>query len=169
MQKELSWIAEAKKYNGLREIVGVKHNPTIVQWLKNLGAWWRDDETPWCGVFVAHCLTASNRAIPKHWYRAKAYAEYGTLLKRPAYGCIGVMGRSGGGHVCFIVGETKDGYLVGLGGNQSNSVGLAKFPRSRFIAFVWPPYGNGVPSLPYDSRYKLPIYDSSLKVSASEA
>ena len=35
---ELPWIAEAKKHIGLKEIVGTKaHNPTIVQWLKEMG------------------------------------------------------------------------------------------------------------------------------------
>ena len=54
--KELSWISEARKCIGLREIKGTKHNPTIIKWLDDMGkyskestAWWRDDETPWCG------------------------------------------------------------------------------------------------------------------------
>ncbi|MGE9658889.1 hypothetical protein ACQP6C_10405 [Snodgrassella alvi] len=49
---ELSWISEARKHIGLREIKGAKHNPTILAWLKynkESTAWWRDDETPWCG------------------------------------------------------------------------------------------------------------------------
>lgn len=168
--KELSWIAEARKHIGLREIPGPRHNPTIQSWLKNLRAWWSDDETPWCGVFIAQCLTDAKRGIPKHWYRAKAYENYGTRLKRPAYGSIGVMSRQGGGHVTFIIGETRDGkYLVGLGGNQSNMVNLAKFPKSRFTAFVWPSYSNNVPSMPYQSRYVLPKFDNSLKVSTNEA
>ena len=31
---ELSWISEARKHIGLREIKGAKHNPTILAWLK---------------------------------------------------------------------------------------------------------------------------------------
>lgn len=73
-QKELPWIAEARKYIGLTEIPGKNHNPTILNWLHGLKAWWKNDETPWCGVFAAHCLRAGNRDIPKDWMRAKEYA-----------------------------------------------------------------------------------------------
>lgn len=158
IETPLAWVDEAHKYVGMREILGTRHNQTIVKWLSQLGAWWRDDETPWCGVFTAHCLTAAGRAIPKHWYRAKAYADYGTVLSRPAYGCLGVMSRTGGGHVCFVIGETSGDRLVVIGGNQSNQVSIATYPRSRFSHFVWPARGNGVPSLPYNYRYTLPRY-----------
>ena len=168
--KPLAWIVEATKHIGLKEISGPKHNQTILQWVKNLGGWFTDDETPWCGTFIAQCLKEAGRGVPKHWYRALAYESYGTRLAKPAYGCIGVMSRTGGGHVTFIVGETKDSkYLVGLGGNQSNAVNLMKFEKSRFTAFVWPTYDNGVASSPYPDRYKLPKYDNSLKTSSNEA
>lgn len=168
--KPLAWIVEATKHIGLKEIPGPKHNQTILQWVKNLGGWFTDDETPWCGTFIAQCLKEAGRGVPKHWYRALAYETYGTRLAKPAYGCIGVMARKGGGHVTFIVGETKDGkYLVGLGGNQSNAVNLMKFEKSRFTAFVWASYDSGVLSSPYPNRYKLPKYDNSLKVSSNEA
>lgn len=165
-----AWITEAVKHIGLKEIVGPKHNTKIISWIKNLGGWFTTDEVPWCGTFIAQCLKQANRGYPKHWYRALAYESYGTRLAKPAYGCIGVMARSGGGHVTFIVGETNDGkYLVGLGGNQSNAVNLMKFPKSRFTAWVWPTYDGGVGSSPYQSRYTLPKYDNSLKVSTNEA
>lgn len=154
----LAWIDEAHQYVGLTEIKGSRHNKTITKWLQTLGAWWTDDETPWCGVFTAHCLTVAGRTIPKHWYRAKAYADYGMVLTRPAFGCLGVMSRTGGGHVCFVIGETTGDCLVVIGGNQSNQVSIATYPRSRFSHFVWPPHGNGVASLPYESRYELPRY-----------
>lgn len=73
---ELDWIKEARKHIGLKEIVGTKaHNPTIVQWLKEMGSfpgaaksWYFEDETPWCGLFVGHCLGKSGRAVIKDWY-----------------------------------------------------------------------------------------------------
>lgn len=165
-----AWIIEASKHIGVKEIVGPKHNPTIIGWIKKLGGWFTDDETPWCGTFIAQCLKEAKRGYPKHWYRALAYESYGSKLAKPAYGSIGVMARTGGGHVTFIVGETNDGkYLVGLGGNQSNAVNLMKFPKARFTAFVWPTYDSGVASSPYPDRYNLPKYDNSLKVSTNEA
>lgn len=169
IQNELAWVAEARKHIGLKEIKGSKHNPTIMSWIANLGGWFKDDETPWCGTFVAECLRASGRTYPKHWYRALAYASYGTKLPKAAYGCLGVMSRTGGGHVTFIVGETEDGrYLVGLGGNQSDAVNLMKFDKSRFTAFVWAERGDGTKSVPHANRYVLPKYSNNLKVSTKE-
>lgn len=59
--KELNWINTARQFIGLREVKGTKHNPTIIQMLDEMGkfsnearAWWRDDETPWCGLFVGY-------------------------------------------------------------------------------------------------------------------
>ena len=158
LSNDPKWLTEAREYIGLKEIRGWRHSHIIIRWLIALGAWWRDDETPWCGVFAAHCLTAGGRSIPRHWYRAKAYAKCGTLLKKPAYGCLGVMSRKGGGHVCFVIGEISDNRLVVIGGNQNNQVSIASYPRSRFSHFVWPARGNGVPSLPYNFRYDLPCY-----------
>lgn len=86
MMSELAWVAEARKHIGLAEVAGKQHNGTIVNWLIKLGAWWRDDETPWCGTFVAYCLRQSGRPVPRHWYRARAYESYGTRLDKPAYG-----------------------------------------------------------------------------------
>ena len=151
---ELSWIAEARKHIGLKEIKGAKHNATIQQWLKNLNAWWSDDETAWCGVFIAHCLRTSGVAYPKHWYRALDYLNYGAKLKKPAYGCVAVKTRNGGGHVCFVVGrDKKTGKLVCLGGNQSDMVCFALYNESDFEAFMW--YGKA--NTPAQSRYDLPI------------
>ncbi|CCI73078.1 TPA: TIGR02594 family protein [Neisseria meningitidis] len=152
---ELPWLAEAGKHIGLKEIPGAKHNPIIQSWLKDLGAWWQDDETPWCGVFVAHCLKMAGRDIPKNWFRARAYETYGLPLEQPAYGCVATFTRKGGGHVGFVVGETEKGDLLIQSGNQSNGVNIAAFPRSRATSYRWPSKGGRL--LPPDpSRYVLP-------------
>ena len=69
---ELPWMAEARRHVGLKEIVGAKHNPIIQSWLKEMGnfpnaakAWYADDETPWCGLFVGYCLGKSGRGVIK--------------------------------------------------------------------------------------------------------
>jgi uncharacterized protein (TIGR02594 family) len=133
------WLAKAKEHLGLKEIPGKRHNTTIQSWLAKLGAWWRDDETPWCGVFVAHCLREAGLPVPQHWMRARAYADYGANLRSThvAPGAILVFARQGGGHVGFYVGEDPTYYYV-LGGNQSNSVNVAKIAKARCIAVRWP-------------------------------
>lgn len=132
------WIIEAEKHMGLAEIPGKSHNKTIQSWLRKLQAWWDDDETPWCGAFVAHCLEASGQFVPKHWYRAKAYLEYGEKIDSPCYGCIVVFGRTGGGHVGFVVGHDHKGRLLVLGGNQSNRVSVAPFDVGRVLGYRIP-------------------------------
>lgn len=132
------WIVEAEQHIGLAETAGQAHNKTIQSWLRKLRAWWDDDETPWCGAFVAHCLEVTGQFIPKHWYRAKAYSEYGEKVDSPCYGCIVVFGRSGGGHVGFVVGKDHNGRLLVLGGNQGNKVSVAPFEMSRVLAYRIP-------------------------------
>lgn len=133
------WLTEARKHEGLKEIPGPKHNPTITGWLNKLRAWWTDDETPWCGTFVAHCLQAAGLPIVQNWFRAKEWAEYGSNLRSTnvAPGAILVFAREGGGHVGFYVGEDASFFYV-LGGNQSNSVNVMKLAKARCIAIRWP-------------------------------
>lgn len=129
----------AKDSIGLKEIPGAKHNSTIQSWLARLGAWWRDDETPWCGVFVAHCMKEAGLPVPQHWMRAKAWADYGSNLRSThvAPGAILVFARQGGGHVGFYAGEDSTYFYV-LGGNQGNAVTISKIAKARCIAIRWP-------------------------------
>lgn len=136
---QLPWMEEANRYVGLTEFPGASHNSVILHWLDKLSAWWRDDETPWCGTFVAHCLSEAGYAVPKYWMRAKAWAEWGTRLSTPAAGCVVVFERQGGGHVGFVVGRTAVGHLMVLGGNQGNKVSIAPFDRARVVGYYWPP------------------------------
>lgn len=144
MAKEPAWLAAATKKLGVREIAGAKHNPTILGWLKLLGAWWSNDEEPWCGVFVAICLKEVGLPIIKHWYRAKAWAEWGVAVT-PRLGALLVFGREGGGHVGWYVGQAVQTirgkpvlfYRV-RGGNQSNMVRDSWIEAERLIACRWP-------------------------------
>lgn len=133
-----AWIVEALKNVGVTEIRGPKHNTVIVGWLDSLRAWWKDDETPWCGVFVAHCMKTAGHPLPKYWMRAKDWLNWGTSLSRPVYGCVVVFDREGGGHVGFVVGRDQAGNLMVIGGNQGNQVNIRPFDRSRVVGYRWP-------------------------------
>lgn len=148
----LPWLNEAVKHIGLNEIKGAKHSPVILSWLDHLGAWWADDETAWCGTFVAHCLRVAELKYPKHWYRALAYQDYGLPLPEPVVGCIAVFERQGGGgHVGFVVGENDKGDLLILGGNQNNAVNISTFDKTKVVAYVFP-------CASFTMRTKLPIF-----------
>lgn len=139
------WLTIARQDIGLREIPGKEHAAKITLWLEQLGAWWRDDETPWCGVACAAWMRQAGIALPKHWYRAKAWGDgWGTLLDRPIVGCVVTFEREGGGHVGLLTGTNECGDLLVLGGNQGNAVNIRAFPRERVARYIWPP-GEPIP------------------------
>lgn len=148
------WLSLARALTGTEEIKGARSNPLILSWVKEISDkypdlapnlnWYVDDDTPWCGLFIAYCLAASgfkpaqaplyalNNGAP--WVRE----GYGVKLPGPALGAIVTMKRSGGGHVCFYEGEDRD-YWFGRGGNQSDMVNVARYPKSRPIeGYFWP-------------------------------
>lgn len=157
------WLTEGKRFKGVTEIKGKKHNQTIVGWLEKLNAWWREDETPWCGVYVARIMQIVHLKYPKYYMRALAWNDWGVPLSKPALGCVVTFTRSGGGHVGFVVGQDKNGNLMVLGGNQGDQVNIKPFAKSRVSAYRWPS------EMKVPSNYNLPILTSDGKVSTNEA
>ncbi|MDD1452673.1 TIGR02594 family protein [Sphingomonas sp. H160509] len=140
----MKWYEVAKSLIGTREIVGPKHSPTILGWAKRLGSRALgiaivDDETPWCGTFVAHCVAEAGLEPPKVAVRASSWEAWGANLRadRLAPGAVLVFKRPGGGHVGFYVGEDATAYHV-LGGNQSNAVNVTRIAKDRCVARRWP-------------------------------
>ena len=178
---ELTWIADARKHVGLKEVKGIGNNPIILSWLDAMGnfskedkAWWSDDSTPWCGLFVGYILGVSDRFVVKNWFRALAWNDSTNMTKlvRPAYGCIVTFTRKGGGHCGFVVGRDAKGNIMVLGGNQGDSVSIIPFGNDRNAQYYWPSiWSNGkcVKSVPAQSRYILPLLQSNGKVSTNEA
>ena len=139
------WHEAADRLKGTKEISGPKSNPVIMRMAEKLGGWiagwYKDDDIPWCGLFVAHCITATlpDEPIPSNPLSARAWSDFGRDV-RPCLGAVLVFKRSGGGHVGFYVGEDADAYHV-LGGNQSNSVNVTRVAKSRLLATRWPSSG----------------------------
>lgn len=136
-----SWITTGRALIGQKEIPGPKHNSWIAKGWARLGAtWFNDDETPWCGFFIAHCLDANGLPYPMkgEFARALAWSKYGKSVS-PQVGAIGVKQRSGGGHVFFIIGETPDGlFFKALEGNANNQVRIGDVRKSDVISVRWP-------------------------------
>lgn len=153
------WMTVAASLRGTTEIPGPTHSTRIVAWLKKLGAWWADDETPWCGVFVAHCMQQVGLPFPSAYYRAKAWADYGSNLARDklAPGAILVFDRQGGGHVGLYAGENDTHYAV-LGGNQANAVNISKIKKERLTASRWP---KGVPVIGKPVRMTFSVQETT--------
>jgi uncharacterized protein (TIGR02594 family) len=150
------WLARMNAILGLYEFSGARDNPAIVGMARacggNIARTYKHDSIPWCALTVNYALVASG--LPGNdslW--ALDFARYGTRLKGPAVGAIATKKRDGGGHVFLVVGRTRDGRLVGRGGNQSDMVCDEVFDPSMITAYTWPndypkPAHVGVEMLP---------------------
>lgn len=142
--KEPAWLAFARQQIGVREIVGPKHSPVIMGWIQRLGAKVLgirvlDDETPWCGTFVAMCMFSAGIGAASIAVRASSWAIWGRELIAPRLGCVLVFTRTGGGHVGFYIGEDATHFHV-MGGNQGNAVSITRIAKSRLAkgGMRWP-------------------------------
>lgn len=146
-----AWLKLAKAELGVAEIPGEKDNPRVVEYFKDAGhGWVKDDETAWCAGFVGAMLERSGYASSKS-LAARSYLTWGKTIKKPKQGCVVVFSRGNPngwtGHVGFWVGETAH-YVLVLGGNQSNKVSIAKYPKSRLL-------GYRVPVTAFNSRTNI--------------
>jgi uncharacterized protein (TIGR02594 family) len=152
------WLTEARKWIGQKEIPGRKHNPWIVSIWKFLGLPFTDDETPWCKGFVSYCLEKHGIKTPPG-AMARSFQTWGVKVDRPVLGCVAVFWRgsrkSGAGHVGFVTGTTKSGYIVVLGGNQGDMVSEKSFTTDRLVGYRWP-LGVPVPEAALKVGWHLP-------------
>lgn len=137
------WLDIARANIGVAEVVGPKHSPTIMGWIRELGTKAlgievKDDETAWCGTFVGMCILRSlpNEPLPPILVRASAWASFGVACKASP-GAIMVFARPGGGHVGIYEGEDATHFHI-VGGNQGNRVSRMRLEKSRLTAIRWP-------------------------------
>jgi len=171
LSKEINYLKEnrdpyyitiAKQEIGVKETKGKKHNKRVVQYHSTTYGKYKNDEVPWCGSFINWVMLQSGVtktvAYPE---RAKAWIDFGFGLHQPTHGAIAIKNRSGGGHVCFVVGKSENGkYLYCLGGNQGDAVTVKKYKKSIFTNF----------RLPFGQEYiALDTYTGHHASSTSEA
>lgn len=137
----MTYMEIARSLIGTKEIAGKTDNPKIMEMYKTVGhAWVEHDEVAWCAAFVGYCLEKaglqSTRAL-----NARSYLTFGTEVKleNAKEGDIVVFerGTGGQGHVAFYVGATATQIRV-LGGNQSDQVSIASYPKSRLLGIRRP-------------------------------
>ncbi len=138
----MPWYEEAVRLIGTREVGGDASNPEILDWADGLGIDYADDDIPWCGLFVAPCVgsTLQDEVLPTNPLGARNWNKFGSSVD-PQLGAVLVFWRSSPdswkGHVGFYRGEDSDHFFV-LGGNQSNSVNVAKITKDRLLSSRWP-------------------------------
>lgn len=146
---EMPWFEEAKRLIGTKEIAGPKSNEVIMGFAEGIDFDYANDDIPWCGLFVGHCVgsTLGGEPLPANPLGARNWMQFGEACE-PQLGAILVFWRekkSGfKGHVGFYHGEDAKDFHV-LGGNQSNAVNVMKVDRGRLLGGRWPLTG-GPPS-----------------------
>ena len=86
----------------------------------------------WCRDFVNLVLERAGYRLADRSHQAAAALRLGRRVREPRLGDLAVMA----GHVTFFAGWDGDGAFLGLGGNQSHRVTVARFARRAVIAFV---------------------------------
>jgi len=122
----------ASKDLGMREVSGAASHPRIKLAIKRAAEWLDDDDskTAWCGCIMGLWCSEVELPSPEEFYRAAAWAGIGSEVPIgiATRGDICVFRREGGAHVALYVSHTETAVTV-LGGNQSNAVTVATFPR----------------------------------------
>lgn len=144
------WVSEARRFLGLHEVRNAK---TLDAALK-LDA----SEIAWCGAFTAMVMasTLPREPLPANPLGARQWGKFGKAIPEPQVGAIAVFWRGSRdgwqGHVGFVVGHDAQ-YLHILGGNQSDSVSIARLDKARLIGYRWPITGGVPPTarLPYST------------------
>jgi uncharacterized protein (TIGR02594 family) len=120
-----AWLLIARKEMGVRELVGSRHTPRILQYHASTHGKFKDDETAWCSSFVCWCMEAvgvrSTRSA-----RAASWQDWGKPSDLSP-GAVILFGKhdpdaKGSGHVGIINAEPVDGWVEVLSGNCANPV-----------------------------------------------
>lgn len=170
--KQPLWLQAGMPLIGLREGRGATDNPTIIEWAKEEGGEiakeYTHDSIPWCALFQNHLLSKVGLPGTETLWALDFAGHWPAIeLPVPAVGAFAPMLRNGGGHVINVAGRAPNGNVMGLGGNQSDSVSLEEFAHSRLNKGFWWPISVPQPAL--IGYEHLPIISSSGRISTNEA
>jgi len=133
-----SLILKAVSMLGVKEIAGPEHNPIILDFFRAAGhSWVRDDETAWCSAFLCWVAEQCGYKHP-HSLLARDWLNVGEVVTEPIQGDIAIYWRVAAntnyGHVHLWLNSTYENNY-GIGGNQSNMVTYAPYPKSRLLGY----------------------------------
>lgn len=146
------WLTVQRAITGTKELSGAKDSPIIMEWVgacieryPELAPGMRGythDSIPWCGLDQAYCFAKAGFRPPlEPLYATNWFYHWadGVALKEPAIGAVMVKTRQGGGHVTQYEGEDSTHWFC-RGGNQSDMVNVARFPKAntKVLGWMWP-------------------------------
>jgi len=134
-------LLKAMELYGTTEVVGPKNNPVIMGWANEVGLVnvYKEDVTPWCGLFMAVIMKRASREPVKDPLFAVNWNNFGTKITQPMLGDILTFTRKNGGHVGLYIGEDNAAYHV-LGGNQGDRVSIVRIAKERLSQVRRPTY-----------------------------
>ena len=125
---------------GVKEIQGAEaNNPEIIKYFAACGQMWaKTDETSWCSAFVNWCAIGTGHEHTRK-LDARSWLKIGEPIEKFQHaGDIVVLWRVSRqdwrGHVGIYVNEDDENIWI-LGGNQSNSVCIKPYPKSRLLGY----------------------------------
>lgn len=136
----------AHVFLGRTEIPGSDNDPLIMEWLKLDHSWPSCDEVPWCSAFVNWIcklwgLPRSKSLMARSWLavgekirhpiRAKKGFDV-VILSRGRHPQPGPEVITAPGHVGFFSCYKGEDVLI-LGGNQSNTVSVQSYSKSKIL------------------------------------
>jgi uncharacterized protein (TIGR02594 family) len=141
---ERTLFDQAIKYMGVEEIGGEKHNAMILAMLQTVEDWPQADEVPWCSGAMNFWaweadVEMSRSLLARSWglvginvrnIHLAVRSNDIVVLKQP--GGPGPDDYEAPGHVGIYVTHNKKSVWL-LGGNQSDKVSIASYPRDRVI------------------------------------
>ncbi|NQY06542.1 MAG: TIGR02594 family protein [Flavobacteriaceae bacterium] len=133
-----SVIEIALSQYGVQEFAGCKHNPVVMKYFSESGHdWVPNDETPWCSAFANWVMKKAGKRTTNK-LNARSWEKLGVETTVPEVGDIVFLWRksidSPYGYVGFFIKEEGDRIYV-LGGNQSNSVCIKPYLKSRLLSY----------------------------------
>jgi uncharacterized protein (TIGR02594 family) len=135
----------AQRFVGIEEVPGAASNPQVLAMLRLDNAWPEGDSVPWCSAFANYVAWLLRLPRSKS-LRARSWLKVGEVVSleeaEPGFDVV-IFSRGGGGqpgpevinapgHVGFYAGVEGDNILV-LGGNQSDTVSIAGYAKSRLL------------------------------------
>jgi uncharacterized protein (TIGR02594 family) len=142
---EVSAYEMAQRFVGTEEVPGATSNPQVLAMLRLDSAWPKGDDVAWCSAFVNYIAWLLRLPRSKS-LRARSWLTVGEVVPleeaTPGFDVV-IFKRGSGqqpgpevieapGHVGFFAGVEGKNILV-LGGNQSDSVSLAHYPKARLL------------------------------------
>lgn len=127
---------------GVHETLGPEATARIMEYEKHTDRGYTgSDEEAWCAKFANFVTDTAGFKGTNH-ANARSFLNWGVELEEPILGCVVVLKRGDSetqGHVCFCDHpDISNGIIRCIGGNQGDSVSIARFPVDKVLGYRSP-------------------------------